>query len=157
MNSTHPTERGTGMLTYRGTVYPWHCDHMGHMNVMWYVGKFDEATWQFFHAVGLSPSLLREQGRGMAAVEQRIGYLRELHSGAVVSIHTAVDEVHAKRLVFTHEMVNDETGVVAARCTLVGVHMDTSARKSCALPDAVVAAAQALLPATRPEPVRNLD
>jgi acyl-CoA thioesterase FadM len=31
--------------TYRGTVYPWHCDHIGHMNVMWYVGKFDEATW----------------------------------------------------------------------------------------------------------------
>jgi acyl-CoA thioesterase FadM len=26
--------------TYRGAVYPWHCDHMGHMNVMWYVGKF---------------------------------------------------------------------------------------------------------------------
>ena len=26
--------------TYRGIVYPWHCDHMGHMNVMWYAGKF---------------------------------------------------------------------------------------------------------------------
>jgi acyl-CoA thioester hydrolase len=32
------------ILAYRGTIYPWHCDHMGHMNVMWYVGKFDEAT-----------------------------------------------------------------------------------------------------------------
>jgi acyl-CoA thioester hydrolase len=21
--------------TYRGTVYPWQCDHVGHMNVMW--------------------------------------------------------------------------------------------------------------------------
>jgi acyl-CoA thioester hydrolase len=26
--------------TYRGAIYPWHCDHMGHMNVMWYVGKY---------------------------------------------------------------------------------------------------------------------
>ncbi len=132
------------MLTYRGTVYPWHCDHIGHMNVMWYVGKFDEATWQFFHAVGLSPSLLREQGRGMAAVDQRITYARELHAGDVVSVRTRVDEVHAKRLVFTHEMLNDETGAVAATSTLVGVHMDTVARKSCPLPDAVVAAARAL-------------
>ena len=33
------------VITYRGTVYPWQCDHMGHMNVMWYVGKFDEASW----------------------------------------------------------------------------------------------------------------
>ena len=22
------------LVTYRGTVYPWHCDHVGHMNVM---------------------------------------------------------------------------------------------------------------------------
>jgi hypothetical protein len=22
------------LLTYRGTVYPWHCDHVGHLNVM---------------------------------------------------------------------------------------------------------------------------
>ena len=42
------------MVTYRGTVYPWHCDHMGHMNVMWYVGKFDEATWHLLAALGLS-------------------------------------------------------------------------------------------------------
>jgi acyl-CoA thioester hydrolase len=145
------------MLSYRGTVYPWHCDHMGHMNVMWYVGKFDEATWQFFHAVGLSPSLLREQQRGMAAVDQRIAYARELHAGAVVSICTAVDEVHARRLVFTHQMVDDETGVVAARCTLVGVHLDTVARRSCPLPDAVVAAARALLPAAKPGPAHHPD
>ena len=25
--------------TYRGTVYPWHRDHVGHMNIMWYVGQ----------------------------------------------------------------------------------------------------------------------
>jgi len=35
-------------VTYRGTVYPWHCDHVGHMNIMWYVGKFDEANWNLF-------------------------------------------------------------------------------------------------------------
>lgn len=35
------------VLTFKGTVYPWHCDHMGHMNVMWYTGRFDEATWAF--------------------------------------------------------------------------------------------------------------
>ena len=38
--------------SYRGAVYPWHCDHMGHMNVMWYVGKFDEATWNLFAQTG---------------------------------------------------------------------------------------------------------
>ena len=63
-----------GLLTYKGTIYPWHCDHMGHMNVMWYVGKFDEGTRHFFHALGLTPQFLRENNRGMAAVEQTIQY-----------------------------------------------------------------------------------
>jgi len=61
---------GEPLLTYRGAVYPWHCDHMGHMNAMWYVGKFDEATWQLFAAVGLTAAWLRTNDRGMAAVEQ---------------------------------------------------------------------------------------
>ena len=62
--------------TYRGAVYPWHCDHIGHMNVMWYVGKFDEATWNRFARIGQTPTYLRESGRGMAAVQQNITYQR---------------------------------------------------------------------------------
>ena len=58
-----------GLLTYRGTVYPWHCDQIGHMNVMWYVGKFDEATWNLFAALGLTRPFLLANDRGMAAVE----------------------------------------------------------------------------------------
>jgi len=138
------------MLTYRGTVYPWHCDQVGHMNVMWYVGKFDEATWQLFNAIGLTPSYLRTAQRGMAAVDQRVTYARELHAGSVVSVTSRIDEVHAKRIVFTHEMRNDETGELAATTTLIGVHLDTVARKSCPLPAAVVEAARAFIAARAP-------
>ena len=134
----------TGMpVTYRGTVYPWHCDHVGHMNVMWYVGKFDEATWQLFNALGLTPSFLRENGRGMAAVEQQISYLAELHAGDVVTVRSGILEVREKSLRFVHEMRNDETGVVAARTVLKVVHLDTQQRKSCAFPEAVMSNAQA--------------
>jgi len=70
--------------TYRGTVYPWQCDHVGHMNIMWYVGKFDEANWNLIARLGLTPSYLRESGRGMAAVQQNITYKRELLAGDIV-------------------------------------------------------------------------
>jgi acyl-CoA thioester hydrolase len=133
------------LITYRGTVYPWHCDHVGHMNVMWYVGKFDEATWHYFHEVGLSPSWLRENLRGMAAVDQHIAYLAELHAGDVVTVTTASLEVKPKSLKFVHEMVNDGTGALAARTILTAVHLDTVARKATALPDAVIARASALV------------
>jgi acyl-CoA thioester hydrolase len=121
-------------ITYRGTVYPWHCDHMNHMNVMWYVGKFDEATWQFFSIIGLSRSRLSNEGTGMAGVEQRIEYKRELHAGDVITIRSAALEITEKSIRFCHEMSNDGTGELAARTILVAVYFDTSARKSRPIP-----------------------
>ena len=133
------------LVTYRGTVYPWHCDHVGHMNVMWYVGKFDEATWQLFNAVGLTPSYLRTSKRGMAAVDQHISYIKELHAGAVVTIRTSVLEVKDKSIRFVHEMLNDETNEIAARTTLKAVHLDTEQRKSCTFEEAIAAKAALLV------------
>ena len=132
-------------ITYRGTVYPWHCDHVGHMNVMWYVGKFDEATWQFFNMLGLTPTFLRTAKRGMAAVDQHISYIQELHAGDIVSVRTTLLEIKDKSLRFVHEMTDDESNDVVARTTLKAVHMDTVARKSCPFPEPIVAKATSLL------------
>ena len=122
------------ILTYLGTIYPWHCDHMGHMNVMWYVGKFDEATWQLFASVGLPASRLRQEGIGLVAVEQRIEYKRELLAGDTISIRSSFQEVREKVLLFSHEMTNQETKEVAARTFLTGVCIDIKTRKSRPLP-----------------------
>lgn len=131
-------------ITYQGVVYPWHCDHMGHMNVMWYVGKFDEGTWRLFTRLGLSPSWLREHERGMAAVEQTIKYMRELKAGDTVTVATTVLSCAGKALKFRHEMTNDETGEVAAVTELTAVHLDTAAHRATPFPDAVVAKAAEL-------------
>ena len=133
------------LLTYRGTVYPWHCDHVGHMNVMWYVGKFDEASWQLFNSLGLSASYLRGAQRGMAAVDQQISYLQELHAGAVVCVRSRVLEIKERSIRFEHEMVDETNGAVAARTTLKAVHLDALARKSVPFADAVVTKARALI------------
>ena len=121
-------------VTYQGVVYPWHCDHMGHMNVMWYVGKFDEATWHLFARVGLTPAYCREHGRGMAALRQEIAYKRELHAGDLVAIRSGILELKEKTIRFFHEMRNDATGEVSAVTVLTGVHLDTRIRKSCPFP-----------------------
>jgi len=121
-------------LTYLGTIYPWHCDHMGHMNVMWYVGKFDEATWQLFASVGLPATRLREEGIGLVAVEQRIEYKRELLAGDTISIRSTFQEVREKALIFSHEMTNQETQELAARTFLTGVCIDLKTRKARPLP-----------------------
>lgn len=116
--------------TYRGTVYPWQCDHVGHMNIMWYVGKFDEANWNLFARLGLTPSYLRISGRGMAAVQQNITYKRELLAGDIIRVRSHLLELRAKSIRFRHDMTNAETGAIAAFCETTAVHMDRSLRKS---------------------------
>jgi len=122
------------IITYRGTVYPWQCDHMGHMNVMWYVGKFDEATWQLFASIGLSPSRLRDERIGMVAVDQRLEYKRELLAGDVLTIHSYIQEIREKVIVLVHEMVDQGTNALSARTVLTGVCIDTTTRKARPVP-----------------------
>ena len=135
-----------GEITYRGAVYPWHCDHVGHMNVMWYVGKFDEATWNFLHRLGITPAYLRENRKGMAAVDQHIEYKRELHAGDVVTVRSTLLELAGKKVRFRHEMVNEATGEVSAVTTLVGVHLDAVARKACPFPAEILQRGTVSLP-----------
>ena len=125
------------VATYCGTVYPWQCDHVGHMNIMWYVGKFDAANWNLFARIGLTPTYLRQCNRGMAAVQQNISYARELLAGDIVEIRSALLEIRDKSIRFRHEMRNAETGETAATCEVTGVHMDRQARKSAPFPDAI--------------------
>ena len=131
-----------GFLSYRGAVYPWQCDHMSHMNVMWYVGKFDEATWNFFAELGLTRAYLQTNGRGMAAVEQVIQYKKELMAGDTVAVHSAVVEIKEKVLRFSHEMRNTQSGEVVATTVLTAVFLDTAARKATLFPAEIQARAQ---------------
>ncbi len=129
--------------TFRGSVYPWQCDQMGHMNVMWYVGRFDEATWQLFARLGLTRAWLAAHGRGMAAVEQHLHYRRELHAGDVIVVRTRLDETAAKSMRFTHEMFDAVDDGLCASCTLTAVHLDTTARRATPFAPEIVARLQA--------------
>jgi len=75
---------------------------------MWYVGKFDEANWNLFARLGLTPSYLRDSGRGMAAVQQTVTYKRELLAGDIVEVRSRLLEIRDKSVRFVHEMRNGE-------------------------------------------------
>lgn len=130
------------LVTAQSVVYPWHCDHMGHMNVMWYTGKFDEATWHLFAHIGVTPSYLREHRRGMVAVQQDTTYKKELFAGDLVTIRSGILDMREKVIVFYHEMLNSETGELAATTKLTGVHLDAVGRKSSPFPKEILDRAQ---------------
>ncbi len=133
------------LLTYQGVVYPWHCDHMGHMNVTWYVGKFDEAAWTLFAAIGLTGSFFRDNERGVAAVEQTLTYKKELNPGDTLVIHSWVVEMREKGMSFAHDMRKADTDELAATCRQTSLFIDTTTRKTAAFPPHVAAKARALI------------
>ncbi len=136
---------GAAIVTYRGAVYASHCDHIGHMNIVSYGAKFDEANWVLFCEIGLTPSYLRGARTGMAGVQQNITYSQELFAGDVIEIRSHVLEVADKRLRVRHEMRNLETGELAAASEITAVHLDKTAHKATALPPAVREKAAALM------------
>ena len=107
-------------------------------------GKFDEATRHLFSAVGLTPAFLRDNHRGMAAVEQRIQYKRELLAGDIIEVHSEVLEINDKAIRCAHEMRKADTGELSATTVLTGVHLDKAARRACAFPPAIREKAAAL-------------
>ena len=131
--------------TARGTVHRWQCDHMGHVNVRAYGERFEEACWQFYAMIGLKPSRLRSGEIHMAAVQQDIAYRKELYGGDVVIVRTTMLEVRDKVIRFVHEMINGETGDIAATCTFTVVCLDAAERRARAFPDDVLERARALL------------
>lgn len=132
-------------ITYKGSVYPRDCDHMGHMNVAAYVEKFDNATWNFMTERGLTRSYLEMHGIGLAAINQNITYKRELRAGDVMTIHSELLELAGKKIRFRSVMFNGETGEEAAEIEQLAVCLDTNLRKSRDFPEEIVKRAQAQL------------
>jgi len=121
--------------THRDVVYPWQCDHMGHLNVMYYTGMFDRATWHLFSSVGFTAAYLRTHDRGLVAVQSTTSYRSELLPGDLIVIRSRFVEIHERKVRFEHEMTSLESRVVAATNELVGVHIDRTARKACPIPE----------------------
>jgi acyl-CoA thioester hydrolase len=132
-------------ITYRGMVHQWHCDHMGHMNVMWYVGKFDEATWNLASFMGMTSQYMRDSKRGMVAVDQRIAYKREALAGDVLIVRSTVLAVKPKTVRFVHEMFRGDGGDHLATTLLTAVHIDAAARKSVQFEPHIFLKSQALI------------
>lgn len=133
MKDTRAPEDGA-IETHRGVVYPWQIDQIGHMNVQFYTARFDEATWHLCATLGITPGFLRENRRGMAAVDQHTKYKRELHSGALIRICSEVLDIREKTLRIMHRMYDVESGAEAASSELLAVFIDSEARRSVPFP-----------------------
>jgi acyl-CoA thioester hydrolase len=135
---------------YRGVVYPWQCDHAGHMNIMWYVSKFDEANWSFFGRLGVTRGYMRDSECGVASVQQNLSYRREMFAGDLVEITTRMLHVSDRSIRFLHEMRDAVAGETTATCEMTAAHLDRRTRTSTPWPPEIRRAASRQLGAAEP-------
>jgi acyl-CoA thioester hydrolase len=141
----------TPIETYRGFVYPWTIDHVGHMNVQFYTARFDEATWHFLARLGLTPTFLKQHGRAAVAADQRTSYRREVLAGSLLHVTSELLALGRTSIRFVHRMYDSETGAEVATTELVGVYFDLERRSAVELPALVRDAAARLADGGTPE------
>ena len=95
--------------TYRGMVYPWQCDHQGHLTTMHYLGMFDQAGWHLLNRHGLGPEALADAGRGYVDAKDTIEYVAELRVGALVEVQSAFSRIGTSSIGLVHRMRNAAT------------------------------------------------
>ena len=117
--------------TCRGVVFPWHCDHYGHMNTSWYAHFFDDADYHLWTMTGLAQSIDRVVG------QTKTDYLHELKDGELLVVKNAWIHVGNKSLRHRGHLSNADTGILCARQETTLVCFDPEKRVSAPMPDVV--------------------
>lgn len=120
-------------LTYKGAVMTWECDSNQHMNVMYYVNKFENAGRNMSMEIGVSD--LMNDKIGFVVLEQKIQYLKEVFEDDLVYVESQLNHFSNKAMSMRHEMFNGQTKELVASMDIVGVLFDKVERKSLPIPD----------------------
>ena len=121
------------ILTYKGAVMTWECDSNQHMNVMYYINKFESAGRNFGLHLGIHDKMSNEVGS--VVVEQTIKYIKEVFEDDLLNVESSLLKVGNKSLIVLHEMYNGATTEKVAEMKLVLVLFDKVNRKALTLPE----------------------
>jgi acyl-CoA thioester hydrolase len=124
--------------SYKGAVLANECDSNNHMNVMYYINKFEHAGRSFSQKLGLGKPLLKEYNWGVAVVEQLIKYKREVFEDDILNIYSYAIGSTDKVMNFCHEMYNLETKVLSATINIKLVMFDLNKRKAINIPEQII-------------------
>lgn len=136
--------------TFRGVVYPWHCDHQGHMNTMHYVGMFDAAFWHHVSAMGFTRVYMEAHHTGFVDVKDTIQYKAEMPVGSLVVIESGLLRAGKSSITTLHRMLNAESREITATSEKVSPYFDLQARQTTPLPEDLRKAMESFLVESEP-------
>jgi acyl-CoA thioester hydrolase len=136
---------GNYVETFRGVVYPWLCDQLGHMNVQHYVGMFDQGAFHLLSLAGVNMGTTKQTGFSFADVQHVIQFKAEQQVGSLIVIDGCVRRIGTKSVTLFQRMRNAETGDLAATTEITTVYFDLKARTALPIPGEIRASMSNLL------------
>ena len=125
------------LITYRGSVLNWECDNVGHMNVMYYVNRFEVAGRYLMSSVGLTAKTLKDNNWAGMVVRQEINYHKEVFELELLYIESSILEIGNRSFILHHKMKNGETGELVSDVKATCVILNKNTRTSVYIPELI--------------------
>ncbi len=122
------------VITYRGAVMTWECDSNHHMNVMYYINKFEHAGRNFDIELGLFESNDVDQ-KGIVVLEQQVKYINEVFEDDLLYVQSRLLAIGNKAFTVFHEMYNTRSEALVSTMKIVLVGFDKKERKALPFPE----------------------
>jgi len=113
-------------------------DAYGHLNEAYYLVPFSNASWALQEHFGIGVAYFERTGGAIYTVESHIRYLKEVRAPARMEVESLVLGSDAKRIHIGHVMRVEGHDCATFEC--LGLHYDTKAGRTSAMPEAVQAA-----------------
>lgn len=122
-------------LTYKGAAMTWECDSNRHMNVMYYINKFELAGRSFNLDMGTADIVADDSTIGLVVLEQQIRYLKEVFEDDWLHIESSLMNIGNKAFTVFHEMYRTRTKEKVSTMKAVVVLFDKVNRKAVPFPE----------------------
>lgn len=121
----------------RNLVFPWHCDHFGHMNVRWYAHFFDDASFLIWATIGLDMRTILATGIHTVIARSTTQYHHEVRAGEPVLMVGGFTRIGKKSLTLRTNMLDANTRELRASNEYIVVFFNAETRRSADIPDDV--------------------
>ena len=122
------------LTTYIGAVLTYECDSNHHMNVMYYINKFELANRNLIGSLGMK-EYMTENNLGMAVVEQHINYRKEVFEDDLLFVESELLSIADKTIKTHHCLYEKLSGRLSAEIKIVSLMFDMSKRKAVSIPN----------------------
>ena len=131
----NPNAPGHWHDVHRALVFPWRCDHFGHMNARWYGHHFDDGGFHLYAMAGVDVAGLQARNIALVTLVTDLTYVREMAAGTLFVIRSGFSHVGSKSTKLIHRAFNVANQELCATMESVDVAFDMETRKAVALPE----------------------